>query len=584
SSIAGNGTLGISMAAGTASDNAGNTALAAGPSTTFSVDNTAPTAPTVTGATPTNTLKPTWNWTAGGGGNGTFRYQLDSQAGTWTETALLTYTPTSNLTEASHTLYVQERDDAGNWSASGSKTIAIDAHAAPPVISGIEDDTGTVGDGITNDHSLKIKGTSEGNAMVEVFKAGVSLGTIGANGSGAWTYDHTGTSLPDGDYSFTAVQTDPLGNESDDSSPFVAHVRSVVADAGAERANDGLPWNAKVGLRCTFDGSGSYDPDGYSIRYLWVLDSKPAASRLTNGDILNADTPAPSFVPDMVGSYRLKLTVIDGQNTAYNQDTYVAVNATISDDVNAIAGPDMTARTNVAVTLDGRRSTPVGATFAWNATGGPGTGTFGDPDGTETTFGANVAGDYEVTLTVSQGGNTASDVVIVHVADSDIAPNADAGPDRVILTHTATPLDGSGSYDPDGLALAYQWSFISAPPVSHPSLYDEMTATPVFNAAEPGIYVLGLKISNAHGESFDAVLVEARTPLVLQDATSLTDVALSNKITTLDRVTRKLKSTADALVTNLSGEPITGAELRVIVHSDGGTVETIRLVAISTKG
>ncbi|NLE60788.1 MAG: hypothetical protein GX616_20775, partial [Planctomycetes bacterium] len=43
SSITGDGTLGISIAAGTASDNAGNLAPAAGPSTPFGVDNTAPT-------------------------------------------------------------------------------------------------------------------------------------------------------------------------------------------------------------------------------------------------------------------------------------------------------------------------------------------------------------------------------------------------------------------------------------------------------------------------------------------------------------------------------------------------------------
>ncbi len=43
SGITGNGTLGISIAAGTASDTAGNTSPAAGPSTTFTVDNTAPT-------------------------------------------------------------------------------------------------------------------------------------------------------------------------------------------------------------------------------------------------------------------------------------------------------------------------------------------------------------------------------------------------------------------------------------------------------------------------------------------------------------------------------------------------------------
>ncbi|MEZ2415935.1 Ig-like domain-containing protein, partial [Muriicola sp. E247] len=45
--ITGDGTLGISLAAGTASDDAGNTASAAGPSATFLVDNTAPSGYTV---------------------------------------------------------------------------------------------------------------------------------------------------------------------------------------------------------------------------------------------------------------------------------------------------------------------------------------------------------------------------------------------------------------------------------------------------------------------------------------------------------------------------------------------------------
>ena len=43
SAITGDGTLGITIAAGTASDNAENTAVGAGPSTTFNVDNTPPT-------------------------------------------------------------------------------------------------------------------------------------------------------------------------------------------------------------------------------------------------------------------------------------------------------------------------------------------------------------------------------------------------------------------------------------------------------------------------------------------------------------------------------------------------------------
>jgi hypothetical protein len=104
-----------------------------GVSGTFSVttiaDTIPPNPPSVTSTTPINNPTPTW--TSGGGeGNGTFRYQIDSEAGGWNETAAASYTPESPLSSATHTLYVQERDAAGNWSVSGSKTVLIDT-AAP---------------------------------------------------------------------------------------------------------------------------------------------------------------------------------------------------------------------------------------------------------------------------------------------------------------------------------------------------------------------------------------------------------------------------------------------------------------------
>ncbi|MDW8278734.1 MAG: DUF4082 domain-containing protein [Anaerolineales bacterium] len=55
SGISGNGTLGISIAAGIALDAAGNSSAAAGPSSTFVVDNTAPTVVSITRADPSPT-------------------------------------------------------------------------------------------------------------------------------------------------------------------------------------------------------------------------------------------------------------------------------------------------------------------------------------------------------------------------------------------------------------------------------------------------------------------------------------------------------------------------------------------------
>jgi hypothetical protein len=88
----------------------------------------------VRGTTPTSESTPTWTWTSSGEGNGTFRFKLDDSDLTSgaPETTDTRYTPTGTLADGSHTLYVQERDAAGNWSASGSFTITIDT--TPPTV------------------------------------------------------------------------------------------------------------------------------------------------------------------------------------------------------------------------------------------------------------------------------------------------------------------------------------------------------------------------------------------------------------------------------------------------------------------
>jgi len=111
-------------------DLAGNTSAATS-NLAVTGDTTAPTAPSVSGTTPTDNTTPTWNWSPGGGGNGTYRYKLDNSDLTSgaTETTSTSYTPGSGISEGSHTLYVQEQDAAGNWSSSGSRTIVIDTTA-----------------------------------------------------------------------------------------------------------------------------------------------------------------------------------------------------------------------------------------------------------------------------------------------------------------------------------------------------------------------------------------------------------------------------------------------------------------------
>ncbi len=98
----------------------------------------------------------------------------------------------------------------------GSTTnVKVDAIVpVAPVVTGISTDSNTAADGITSDNTLLINGTSEPNATVEVFINTVSAGTTAANGTGNWQFDHTGTVLPDGNYSLTAKATDAAGNTS----------------------------------------------------------------------------------------------------------------------------------------------------------------------------------------------------------------------------------------------------------------------------------------------------------------------------------------------------------------------------------
>ena len=81
-----------------------------------------------------------------------------------------------------------------------------------PTIASFSTDSGTVGDGITNDNTLTLTGTAAANSTVKVFDGATQIGTATANGSGAWSYT-TGT-LPNATHSFTATATDAAGNTS----------------------------------------------------------------------------------------------------------------------------------------------------------------------------------------------------------------------------------------------------------------------------------------------------------------------------------------------------------------------------------
>jgi outer membrane protein OmpA-like peptidoglycan-associated protein len=80
-------------------------------------------------------------------------------------------------------------------------------------------------------------------------------------------------------------------------------------------------------------------------------------------------------------------------------------------------------------------------------------------------------------------------------------PVADAGPDQIGARQGTITLNGTGSYDPVGLALTYRWTQIGGPSVP---ISNSNAATASFTAAEGQTYVFRLTVTNTDGLSATA--------------------------------------------------------------------------------
>src|SRR6185369_13374074 len=162
-------------------------------------------------------------------------------AGAWSFT-------TAALANGAHSLTATATDVAGNTSAaSGALSVTIDTSApATPAIASYSTDSGTAGDGITNDNTLTLSGSAEANATVKVYDGVTLLGSATANGAGAWSY--TTAALTNGAHSLTATATDVAGNTSaasgalsvtiDTAAPVVPTIAAYSTDSGT--AGDGI--------------------------------------------------------------------------------------------------------------------------------------------------------------------------------------------------------------------------------------------------------------------------------------------------------------------------------------------------------
>jgi formylglycine-generating enzyme required for sulfatase activity len=260
--------------------------------------------------------------------------------------------------------------------------------------------------------------------------------------------------------------------------------RAPVANAGSEQT-------VEVGQRVQLDGSGSSDPDGDPLTYSWsspgILFSSRTSSR-------------PSFTAPAVGTYRITLTVSDGNATSLSDEVVITVVAANGSPI-ARAGSEQMVEVGQRVQLDGSGSSDPDSdplTYSWSS---PGI-LFSGRTSSRPSFTASATGRYRITLTVSDGNTTSlSDEVVITVVAANGQPVARAGSDQTVEVGQAVQLDGSGSTDPDSDPLTYSWS-------SPGILFSSRTSSrPSFTTSAAGTYRITLTVSDGNATSLSDEVV-----------------------------------------------------------------------------
>jgi hypothetical protein len=207
-----------------------------------------------------------------------------------------------------------------------------------------------------------------------------------------------------------------------------------VADAGPDQ-------DVAVGATVQLDASGSSHPDGNALAFTWSLDERPAGS---TAELTRSTGPTSSFVADVAGDFEASVEVSDGTRT--DRDAVLVTASGLGNQPpTADAGSDVEVVVGGVASLDGSGSSdPDGDTlsFAWAVDARPAgsVAPLQDPDTATPQLVPDVAGRYDLTLTVDDGGAKASDGVVVRAtAGANAAPVLGVVSDQVTLL--GTPVD-----------------------------------------------------------------------------------------------------------------------------------------------
>ena len=228
-------------------------------------------------------------------------------------------------------------------------------------------------------------------------------------------------------------------------------------------------------LVCSFDSSGTTDPDGSVTGYAWNF-----------GDGGTSTLANPNHTFGVSGTYVVSLTVTDNDGGTATHTDSVSVVVTPNAPPTAAFTPDCA---QLACAFNGTASSDSDGTiagYAWDF----GDGTTATGATASKTYAA--AGSYTVTLTVTDNeGATATQSSTVSVAPTPNTPPVAAY--TFDCDQRDCTFDGTGSHDPDGEIVSYLWDFGDDGTAQ--------TATPSHDYEADGTYPVKLTVTDSRGDS-----------------------------------------------------------------------------------
>lgn len=316
--------------------------------------------------------------------------------------------------------------------------------------------------------------------------------------------------LEEGVYEFELSVTDDKGAIARDSllvkilPPPPPPNTPPVADAGGNRT---LTMGPNQMVTTLLDGTKSKDKEGAIVAYDW---------QQSTGTTMKIDFPqapvtmASFFAP---GEYKVALTVTDAGGLTGTDKITITVLEPENKPPVADAGEDqvivLSGNTANATLVGSKSFDPEGAALSYKwALQSPTTSVaIKNPDSPVTTVSGLTVGAFTFDLTVTDDKNATgkASVTITVTRPENKPPVANAGNDFEVIispTNNGAALNGSLSFDPEGLPLKYFWETLAGP--NAPFIEKPVEPVTMVRGLIPGTYVFKITVTDAEGATDEA--------------------------------------------------------------------------------